>query len=131
MAIKTGTMQSKKPIFLRAIPILIAIHWPKNPKSSKGTLKDFSNGLWQLSSSNFEGDILLTYLVEDANGAVVSANQSFTVRQAVLEGTNQTESITGTRDEWVYAHNGFDTIRAAGGDDRAYGGYGNDTIRWL
>ena len=52
-----------------------------------------------------------------------------TVKQAVLEGTNQTESLAGNgRDEWIYAYNGFDTIRAAGGDDRAYGGYGNDTI---
>ena len=87
----------------------------KNLKSSKGAFKDLGNGLWHLSAPSNEGDILLTYLVEDANGAVVSANQSFTVRQAVLEGTNQTESITGNgRDEWVYAYNGFDTIRAAG-----------------
>ena len=33
-----------------------------------------------------------------------------------------------TADEWIYTYNGFDTIRAAGGADRAYGGYGNDTI---
>ena len=46
----------------------------------------------------------------------------FNIRQAIIEGTNQTEELTGNgRDEWIYAYNGFDTI-GAGGDDRPYGG---------
>ena len=131
MAIKTGPTRSKRKTYLQGYSDVDGDTLTvKDLKASKGTLKNLGNGSWQLTPpGKFQGDITLTYAVSDGNGAEISANQSFTVKQAVLEGTNQTESLTGNgRDEWIYAYNGFDTIRAAGGDDRAYGGYGNDTI---
>ena len=101
-----------------------------NLDSSGGRLKDIGNGLWELRTSReFEGKITLTYSVIDGHGGEVEAANEVTIKQAVLEGTNQTESLTGNgRDEWIYAYNGFDTVRSAGGDDRVYGGYGNDTL---
>ena len=130
MAIKTGLHIQKKDLLQGFTDIDGDTLTVKDLKASKGILKNLGNGSWQLTPPHkFQGDITLTYAVSDGNGAELSANQSFTVKQAVLEGSNQTESLTGNgRDEWIYAYNGFDTIRAAGGDDRAYGGYGNDTI---
>ncbi|WP_413744073.1 cadherin-like domain-containing protein [Synechococcus sp. MIT S9451] len=103
----------------------------KNLETSTGKLKDLGNGSWQLSGLNpkFEGKVLLTYFINDGHGGELKVSQEFNIKQAILEGTNQTEELKGTgKDEWIYAYNGFDTIRTAGGDDRAYGGYGNDTI---
>ena len=69
-----------------------------------------------IPSSKFEGTVKLIYLISDGHGGEVFMH--FDIKQAVVEGTNQTESLTGNgRDEWIYAYNGFDTIRAAGGDD--------------
>ena len=101
-----------------------------NLKSSKGSLKDLRNGSWEFTaSSKFEGKVKLSYSISDSHGGVVKASQEFEVKQAILEGNNQIDTLLGNgRDEWIYAYNGFDTIRAAGGDDRVYGGYGNDTI---
>ena len=88
-----------------------------NLKSSKGLIKSLDNGTWQLSPPHdFEGDIVLTYSVSDGNGGDVNSFQAITFKQAVLEGTNQTENLNGSgNDEWIYAYNGFDTIYSAGG----------------
>ena len=65
----------------------------KDLKAPKGTLTNLGNGSWQLTPPRkFQGDITLTYAVSDGNGAEISANQSFVLKQAVLEGTNQTRA---------------------------------------
>ena len=104
-----------------------------NLESSEGALRDLGNGSWEfIPSSKFEGTVKLIYLISDGHGGEVSASHSFDIKQAVVEGTNQTESLTGNgRDEWIYAYNGFDTIRAAGGDDRAYGIRKRYYLRWF